>query len=272
MKKPGKLLCVGVGMTLGAHISERTRDAIETADVVFVLVSNGIVEQWIEEMNGDVRSLQPFYGVGKSRRDSYREMIQAMLQEVALGHSVCAVFYGHPGVFAFVPHEVIRQAKRQGFAATMEAGISAEDCLYADLGIDPGRYGCQHYEASQFMFYQRQIDPSAYLILWQIGIAGDRSLSLRHTGHAYRQILLDLLAPQYPMEHPVIVYETNTLPIKAPRIDAMPLGSLLEANLSLESTLVIPPSQKMKTNAVVMHQIQQLQDRDVPDLPDKLHH
>ena len=64
----------------------------------------------------------------------------------------------------------------------MEPGISAEDCLYADLGIDPGSVGCQHYEASQFMFYRRRIDPSAYLVLWQVGIAGDRSLRRFATG------------------------------------------------------------------------------------------
>ncbi len=54
----------------------------------------------------------------------------------------------------------------------MEPGISAEDCLYADLGLDPGTYGCQHYEASNLMFYQRTIDTAAYLILWQPGVAG----------------------------------------------------------------------------------------------------
>ena len=265
LKQHGRLVCVGVGMTMGAHISERTRDAIEKADVVFVLVSDGIVEQWVEAMNDDVRSLQPYYQLNKSRRNTYREMIAAMVDEVAKGHSVCGVFYGHPGVFAYVPHEAIRQAKAAGYPAKMEAGVSAEDCLYADLGIDPGRFGCQHYEASQFMFYKRQIDPSAYLILWQIGIAGDRSLALRSTSQAYRQILLDLLSEHYPMDHEVIVYETNTLPITQPRMDAMSLQALLKAELTLESTLVIPPSQKMTTNEAVMTQIHRLQKQSDSD-------
>jgi hypothetical protein len=33
----------------------------------------------------------------------------------------------------------------------MLPGISAEDCLFADLGIDPGIYGCQSYEATDFL-------------------------------------------------------------------------------------------------------------------------
>src|SRR3546814_21038374 len=76
----------------------------------------------------------------------------------------------------------------------MEAGVSAEDCLYADLGIDPGEVGCQHYEASQFMFYHRRIDPSAYLVLWQVGVAGDRSVRRFSTGPAPRRLLVDRLA------------------------------------------------------------------------------
>ena len=64
----------------------------------------------------------------------------------------------------------------------------------SDLGIDPGKTGCQHYEASQLMFYQRRIDPSAVLVLWQAGIAGDRSFRRFSTEPAYRQLLVDLLA------------------------------------------------------------------------------
>src|SRR3546814_4889838 len=102
-------------------------------------------------------------------------MVAAMLAEVRAGRRVCGAFYGHPGVFARVPHKAIAQARAEGFEAHMEAGVSAEDCLYADLGIDPGEVGCQHYEASQFMFYRRRIDPSAYLVLWQIGRAHVRT-------------------------------------------------------------------------------------------------
>src|SRR3546814_14587936 len=77
---------------------------------------------------------------------TYREMVAAMLAEVRAGRRVCGAFYGHPGVFARVPHKAIAQARAEGFEAHMEAGVSAEDCLYADLGIDPGEVGCQHYE------------------------------------------------------------------------------------------------------------------------------
>jgi uncharacterized protein YabN with tetrapyrrole methylase and pyrophosphatase domain len=260
MKEKGSMVCVGTGMMLGAHISPRSRSYIEQADVVFAAVSDPVVELWLQEMHKDVRSLQPFYCEGKSRHQTYREMVEVMMAEVRLGKKVCGAFYGHPGVFAFAPHKVIEQARAEGFAAHMEPGISAEDCLYADLGIDPGRFGCQHYEASQFMFYVRPIDPSAYLVLWQVGIAGDRTFRRYGTESAYRQLLVDLLAETYPLEHPVIVYEAATLPISTPRMQTLPLSELSNTALYLQSTLVIPPSRAMQRSESMQARLKALED------------
>jgi len=240
--RSGTLVCVGVGMTLGSHITPLARSYIENADVVFMAVSDGIVELWLKEMNADVRSLQPFYRDGKSRADSYDEMVEAMLAEVRKGKNVCGAFYGHPGVFALPPHAAIGRARAEGYRAHMEPGVSAEDCLYADLGIDPGTFGCQHYEASQFLFYRRRIDPSAYLILWQVGLVGDQSLARFSTGPAYRQLLVEVLARDYPLEHPFIIYRAATLPIQQPRIERAPLRQLRDSIIELADTLVIPPA------------------------------
>lgn len=140
----------------------------------------------------------------------------------------------------------------------MEPGVSAEDCLYADLGIDPGTFGCQHYEASQFMFYRRRIDPSAYLVLWQVGVAGDRTVARFGTGPAYRQLLVDRLAEDYPADHPITLYEAATLSITLPRREGMPLSQLVEAELSLQTTLVIPPAVPMQRDQAMLDRIAQL--------------
>jgi siroheme synthase len=252
----GSYVAVGLGMMLGAHVSPRSRSEIEHADVVFGLVSDAIVELWLQEMRPDMRSLQPYYAEGKRRTRSYREMIEAMLTEVRAGRRVCGVFYGHPGVFAQVPHHAIAQARAEGFEAEMHPGISAEDCLYADLGIDPGTFGCQHYEASQLLFYRRRLDPTAYLVLWQIGVVGDRSVSRLETGAAYRQLLLELLVEEgYPLDHEVVVYEAATLPISAPRTERIPLSALVDVELHLQSTLVVPPAGPMVRNESMLARI-----------------
>ena len=261
MDKPGSLACVGLGMTLGAHLTPRARSHIERADVVFVAVSDPLVELWVQEMHPDVRSLQPYYGGAdgeKSRQDTYREMAEAMLAEVRAGRRVCGAFYGHPGVFAQAPHRAIEQARREGFTAEMEAGVSAEDCLYADLGIDPGRFGCQHYEASQLMFYRRRLDTSAYLVLWQAAVAGDRSFRRFGTGPEYVQLLVDLLARDYPPDHPCTIYEAATLPIQSPRIETVPLRDLAGAGLRLQSTVVLPPAVALQQNPEMLARLAEL--------------
>lgn len=260
MGKRGSLACVGLGMTLGAHLAPRARSHIEQADVVFVAVSDPIVELWVQQMNPDVRSLQPLYREGKPRTDTYREMVETMLAEVRAGRRVCGAFYGHPGVFAQAPHRAVAQARREGFEAAMEPGISAEDCLYADLGIDPGEVGCQHYEASQLMFYRRRLDTSAYLVVWQPGVAGDRGYRRFSTPAAYRQVLVDLLAEDYPLDHECTLYEAATSPLQSPRIETLALRDLPAASLAAHSTLVLPPATPLRRNEALLARLDSLDE------------
>lgn len=254
----GSLINVGLGMTLGSHLTPLSRSYIEKADVVFVAASDSLIEEWVMGMNDDVRSLQGYYQEGTSRMITYRNVIDAIMQEVRMGKNVCGAFYGHPGVFSWVPHESIKIAQSEGHHAHMEAGISAEDCLYADLGIDPGKVGCSHFETTQFMCNHRQYDPSAYLILWQISIAGDKSLSRFSTPAENRQLLVDLLLKTYPSEHQVIIYECSVLPTDKARIDKIKLKDLPNQLLSLKSTLIIPPWRKYQANQEIIKQLGKL--------------
>jgi len=254
----GTLSCVGIGMTLGSHITPIAREHIRSSDICFVAASDSLVELWINEMHNNVHSLQDYYSQNKSRKQTYREMINVVMNEVRAGKRVCGIFYGHPGVFAYVPHKMIKEARTEGYKAIMEPGISAEDCLIADLGVDPGRYGCQQYEASQFMFYKRVIDPSAYLILWQIGVAGDLSYGIEVTGAKYRKLLLSLLYEHYSENHQVILYEAATLPIKDVRAEHIALRDLVEVELKDYTTLVIPPAHPMQKNSELIEKIKEI--------------
>ena len=254
-KRAGSLACVGVGMTLGSHLTPLARSHIEKSDVVFVAVSDGLVEQWVESMHPDVRSLQPLYAAGKPRQRTYREMVDVILGEVRAGKNVCVAFYGHPGVFAWAPHRSIAIARREGYRAHMEPGISAEDCLYADLGIDPGAFGCQHFEASQLLFYRRRIDPSAYLVLWQAGVVGSRMPSGAADDATYRKVLIDRLAQDYPLDHKLIVYRAATLPIEMPRIRRLALRKLAAARIEAADTLVFPPARKLMPDTKRLRQV-----------------
>ena len=258
MSKKGSLINVGIGMTLGAHMTPISRNYIENADVVFVAASDSLIEQWVMSMNKDVRSLQGYYQEGMSRMITYRNVIHDIMLEVRAGKKVCGAFYGHPGVFSWAPHELIKTAQAEGYKAHMEPGVSAEDCLYVDLALDPGKVGCAHFEATQFMTNKRIYDSSAYLILWQIGIAGDKTLTLFSTDAKHRQVLVDLLLQKYPKDHSVILYECAVLPTQSPRIDRIALKDLAKQQVSLKTTLVLPPFEKRKTNEEIIKQLEML--------------
>jgi precorrin-6B methylase 1 len=254
----GSLACVGMGITLGSHLTPLARDHIEQADVVFAALSDHIVEIWLQRMNPNVHSLQPYYGEGKSRIKTYQEWVDLMMTEVRAGKRVCAVFYGHPGIFAWSPHEAIEVARAEGFQAYMEPGISAEDCLYADVGIDPGRVGCQHFEASQLLFYDHRINPAGYVVLWQAALVGDWSLTRFQTGPAYRQVLVDRLSQEYSLDHEVIIYHGATLPIDQPQIRRIALRDLPDTTLTSQETLVLPPAMALKPNHAMRERLAEL--------------
>lgn len=241
MNKKGSLVNVGLGMTLGSHITPLSRSYIENADVVFVAASNNLVEQWVQSMNDNVHSLQPYYQEGIPRSQTYKKWVSLILDEVRAGRQVCGAFYGHPGVFAWAPHESIKQAKKEGYMAHMEPGISAEDCLYADIGIDPGSYGCAHFEATQFLIKNKTFDPSSYLILWQFSLTGDISVTKFSSSEQEKQAVINLLLETYEPDHIVIVYECAILPIDQTRIEHVKLKNLASVKMSGKSTVVIPP-------------------------------
>lgn len=246
MENKGSLTVVGTGIKVAGDMTLNTQAQIKQADIVFTVVPDKVSKQWIANLNPNTVDMTEFYGSNKSRLITYNEMANALVDSVKQGNRVCAAFYGHPGVFAYASHLAIRQLKEQGYRATMQPGISAEDWLVADLGIDPGKSGCISIEATQFLFYQRTIDPYSLLVLWQIGLVGDHTLALDKTDNYQLGlgVLTDELLKYYPSDHQVIVYEAATLALFPARIDSMPLSQLPQAELTAISTLVIPPHQE----------------------------
>ena len=234
------LVVVGSGIQFGRHVSERCLSEIREAQVVFCLADSFALAM-IHGFRPDVVNLGAHYAPGKDRRQTYREIDEAIMAEVRAGKQVCAVFYGHPGVFADVPHRVVRKARAEGIPARMEPGISAEACLYADLGIDPGHRGVQSMEATHFLVYDRQVDPDGLVLLWQVALSGDLSCIRLHAEREGLQALVDKLLRWYPPGHEVILYEAARLPIETPRVDRLAMRDLPTAHYEEYTTLVIPP-------------------------------
>src|SRR2546423_1465368 len=234
----GSLTVIGTGIRTVGQLTTEAIACMQEADELIHLVSDPIAEAVIKHLApGREVSLHGFYGEGKQRIDSYNEMVEFILSRVRNGANVCAAFYGHPGVFAFPSHESIRRARAEGFSARMLPGISAEDCLIADLGIDPAVNGCQSYEATDFLMNERMIDPSSQLILWQAGALGDWTYQTKGYDLKALPLLIDKLLTLNPPNHEVIVYEGAIFPGCESVINPVSLSELTSTHLSAASTL-----------------------------------
>lgn len=87
--------------------------------------------------------------------------------------------------------------------------ISAEDCLYADLGVDPSIPGIQVYEATDLLLRKRHIDTTANLILFQVGCIGDLGFKFNGYENSKFELLLDYLEQFYGPDHIAINYVAN---------------------------------------------------------------
>jgi len=241
--KKGSLIIVGTGIRSVGQITVESIAWIQSADKVFYVVSDPIGEAMILKLNPCAESLEKFYAQAKPRRQTYTEFVDRIMESVRDGNRTCAAFYGHPGVFVTPSHEAIRLARSEGYEARMLPGISAEDCLFADLGVDPSISGCQAYEATDFVIHQRRIDPSTSVIIWQVGFVGEWTFQPAGSANSGLPLLLEKLAQYYSPDHGVIVYEAAVLLGCEPVIRPVPLGELACAPLTTASTLYIPPAQ-----------------------------
>jgi hypothetical protein len=233
-------------------VTPEAAEAIERADEVLYLLADRLAAAWVERANPNSRSLHTHYAPGKHRAETYAEIVDELLASVRAGRDVCAVLYGHPGVFAHPGHEAIRRARAEGFRARMLPGVSALDCLVADLGIDPGATGLQSYEATDFLIHGRRPDTAAMLVLWQIGVIGELRMSAEPS-RANLVVVAKSLARSYPGGHETIVYEASPYPLVAdPFVLRVPLEALPDAEVPLLSTLVVPPARKPRRDRAAM--------------------
>ena len=251
--RAGELVVVGTGIKLVNHTTLEALDCIKRADRLIYLVTDPATETWLRRLNAAAESLIDCYAPGKPRERSYREMVQRMLAAVRTGAYVCAAFYGHPGVFVNPAHHAVRRARREGFRARMLPGVSTEDCLFADLGVDPADHGCQSFEATDFLAYRRRFDPTSALILWQVGVLGEPSFPTEAGCRPERlERLTRVLRRHYDDRHPVILYEAAQFAVSEPRITKIPLSKLPTTRLWSITTLYIPPKPSRTPDAAVM--------------------
>ncbi len=222
------------------HLTPEARAAWESAEEALFLVADPVSAMWLAELNSGARSLHDLYRIGQPRLEAYEAMVEEIVSPLRSERTVCAAFYGHPGIFVYPGHEAVRRARREGFEARLLPGISALDCLWCDLGVDPALAGCQMYHATDFLQDERTPDVKATLILLQISVIG-QSDHVEEPDWSRLPLLVDYLLRFYPEQHEVIGYEASPFSVAGPTIERVPLADLAAARLTSAMTLVVPP-------------------------------
>jgi len=253
----GSLCAVGIGIRAPLQTTNEAAARIERADKVFSLVADPVAELWLTGLNAGTESLSDLYRTGVERSRTYEAMVRRILDAVRSGLRVCVVSYGHPGIAAYPMHESVRRARAEGFAAEMLAAVSAEDCLFADVGIDPVHGGCRSYEATDFLVFGRAADPAGNLVLWQIGAIAELSYQT-HRGawnpHGL-EVLTGVLLQTYPPDHEVVVYEAARFASCMPKILRLPLRDLAQADVTPLSTLFVPPCERAAVDETMLQRL-----------------
>ncbi len=253
MSRP-RLVVVGTGIQVSAHATPLACSHVAQADKVLYLTTDAVAAAWVFANNATAESLQRFYAPGKPRSATYEEMVEHVMSFVRSGLAVCMAVYGHPGVFTYATHESVRRARAEGYEARMLPAISAEDCLFADLGVDPADHGCQSYEATDFLVHDRIADPTSALVLWQIGVVGNFGY-VDGTSRDGLAVLVEALVARYGAAHPVVIYHASPHPIVPPAIQRIALADMLGADVVPMSTLYVPPLHAPRINVAMAHRL-----------------
>ncbi|HEX8873671.1 MAG TPA: SAM-dependent methyltransferase, partial [Nitrosospira sp.] len=192
--------------------------------------------------------LYQFYGNEKRRLDTYHDMADEMLKYVRRGKDVCGVFYGHPGVFVYPSHHAVKIARAEGYKAAILPAISALDCLYADIGVDPSSKGSQTVEATDLLLRKRRLNTDGHVVVWQIGCVGDLGFNFAGYDNRNLNILVDYLESFYDKNHEVVHYQGSQYPMCPSTVERMPLSQLRKAGVTGISTLYIPPQDEIETD------------------------
>jgi uncharacterized protein YabN with tetrapyrrole methylase and pyrophosphatase domain len=252
----GSLTIVGTGITLISHMTAEAQAWIARADQTFFLLTHPLGEQWMCQLNPRAESLARFYTPQRERREVYRDIADHVFRAVQAGNTVCAAFYGHPAVFVTPTQDLVRRAQTEGYPVTVLPGISAEDCLFADLHLDPGSQGCQSYETTDFLLRPRRFDPCTPLILWQVGVIGYFKVADATLNPTKGLAVLEAtLRRSYPADHQIIVYEAAMLPTSEPTIIPVPLDQLQNTPITPFSTLYVPPVAPPTVDPAMLEQL-----------------
>lgn len=236
---------VGVGIRGARQITREVEEVLRVVNEVFYVVASQELPSYLRELNPCTTNLHPLtYKEGVGRISAYDAMSAAVI-DAAIDHGPTALaLYGHPTMFVFPSQQIARAAEFMNLRVRVIPGISALDCILADLLLDPGLLGLQIYEATEVLVRKRPIQPDVPCLLWQVGSLESNLYSEGHSRPERFTRIKKYLLQFYSPNHRIAAVHSS-IDIAVPsQVLWFPLSEIEAHHAELHQglTLYIPPT------------------------------
>lgn len=234
---------VGLGVLNVDQITHQAQRAIKRCREVLYVDTGIATGAYLEGLCPRITSLYEMsYQETGHRLNAYYQMA-ARVVEAALDHPpVAFAMHGHPIVGTYAPFLIQDMAGLLSLEVEVQPGISAMDCLCAELMLDPTVAGLQMYEATDLLLRRRPLQRDVPAMIWQVGCVESRLHTMRVSKPTRFERLRDHLLRYYPPAHEVTAAYSSPHPLLPSALHRFTLGALCEQAPLLHAgfSLLIP--------------------------------
>ena len=235
---------VGLGVLNVDHITRETEGVIRRSNEVLYVDTGVATRTYLKTLCSRVTSLfETSYEEDGHRLNAYHRMAARVL-DAAMDHPpVAFAMHGHPIVGAYAPFLIRDMARLLGLEVLVLPGVSAMDCLFAELMVDPCVAGMQMYEATDLLLRRRPLQPDVPALIWQIGCVETRLHTTRVSTPERFERLRSHLLRFYPPEHQATAAYSTPQPLMPSTVHRFVLQDIRKSAHLLHAgfTLYVPP-------------------------------
>jgi uncharacterized protein YabN with tetrapyrrole methylase and pyrophosphatase domain len=234
---------VGLGLRRD-QITAQAKSAMRSSKKVFYISHAPDVAPLLKNFCPEAIDLVPSaYSEIQDRFHTYKEIAATIIAAAMAEPPVTFALYGHPLVLSQPSSLILGLASDLQIRVSILPGISAMDCVFADLGIDPLQHGIQMHEATDLLLYQRPLVPDMATLIWQVGHVETRLHTNRSSRPERLTRLQEYLIKYYEPSHMIFAVASSVSPEQGPQISQMPLIKLSDHAplLHAGTSLYIPP-------------------------------
>jgi uncharacterized protein YabN with tetrapyrrole methylase and pyrophosphatase domain len=235
---------VGLGIVSVHQITREVEAAMQRSQEVLYIANGFGLAEYLSQLCPHVTDLSAAYQEGEDRMNAYNIMTAKVVEAALDHHPVTFALYGHPLVFAWPPFQVLEVASLLGLRTKVLPGVSAMDCLFVDLKLDPAG-GLQMYEATDLLLCQRPLQADIPCLVWQIGAVETRLYSQSTSKPERFSRIKNYLLKYYPPDHNATAVCCSSFPLVPSQLTTFALKDIemYAQDLSSGVTLYIPPVQ-----------------------------